>query len=164
VTLIRIGADQNALKSQLANLGGRVAARYAVFLRTLAQHKLDLKLDWASPAKPKNVQHAEIPWGLAQATAEILLATIEEFTEQLLVRGRLEGIDVDRKTFNLVNLDTSERLSGKVLDDYVSVAHKAAAQVPADYTATLIVVQEVNPTTGEVRDRYQLSKLEKPSM
>jgi len=162
IKLINAGADRDRLKSLLTELGGRVAARYAILLNSLAGSSTDLKVKWASPKYPGRTEINEITWEDASRTVDILLTTMEEFTETFQIPCRLDGVDVHRKTFDLVNLETNERLSGRVLDSFIEAAKVAAAKVPARYIATIEQHQEVSEVTGETKEKYSLVMLKEP--
>ncbi len=158
--LISAGMDRDKLKTLLTELGGRVAARYTVLLGSLANNSTDLKATWASPKYPEKTEAIAITWKEAQSTRDILLTTIDEFTETFKISCRLDGIDLHTKTFDLVNLETNERLSGRVLDSFIEAAKLAAARVPASYVATLEQHQEVITITSETKEKYSLVMLE----
>lgn len=160
INLINAGADRDRLKSLLTELGGRVAARYAILLGSLVSSSTDLNIKWASPKYPGRTEINEITWEDASRTADILRTTMEEFTETFKISCRLEGIDIHRKTFDLVNLETDERLSGRVFDSFIKAAEVASAKVPAHYIATIEQHQEISEVTGETKEKYSLVMLE----
>lgn len=158
-SLISAGLDREHLRAILSELGGRVAARYTVLLNSLAQNNTDIKAEWASPKSPRETQTFSFTWREAQRVADILLTTIDEFTETFTIRCRLDGIDVHTKQFDLLNLETNERITGQILDAFIEAARRAAARVPAEYVATIEQRQEIVAVTGETKEKYSLVSL-----
>lgn len=162
--LLHAESDAHRLRALLSEFGGRVAARYTVFLGSLANGRSDLRLAWGRPVTAEIEATAEVAWEVAGTTAGFLAETIAQFSEELTLAGRLEGVDVYNRTFNFVSYETGERYSGRVASEFLSTAEKAATRVPAEYVARLLQTQEVNPTTEQVRERYTLIALrEMPS-
>lgn len=157
--LIEAGADEQQLRTLLVEHGGRVAARYVLFLKALAASKTDLKLAWGRPGPDLEERTAVIDWERAQRTEEVLLQRIEELTDKVSLLARLEGVDIHAKTFSLVDLDTGDRYTGRVDDVLIDTANRAAARVPSNYRAELLQSQEINPVTGEVAERFRLTNL-----
>jgi len=160
IALVSSGMERETLKSLLSELGGRVAARFAVLLNSLAQTNTDLKATWASPKSPTEPRSFSVAWREAQRTVDIILTTIDEFTETFKIRCRLDGIDLYTKAFDLVNLESNERLTGQILDSLIEAARVAAARVPAEYVATIEQRQEIITVTGETKEKYRLVTLE----
>ena len=160
VVLVSAGLDRENLKAVLSELGGRVAARYTLLLNSLAQNNTDLKATWASPKTPTTSTSFSISWREAQRTVDVLLTTIDEFTDTFKIRCRLDGIDLYTKTFDLVDIESNERLTGQILDSFIDDAKVAAARVPAEYVATIEQRQEVIAITGETKEKYSLVKLD----
>lgn len=160
VALVSAGLERETLKAVLSELGGRVAARYTVLLNSLAQNNTDFKATWASPKSPTEPSSFSLTWREAERTVDILLTTIDEFTDTFKIRCRLDGIDLYTKTFDLVNLESNERLTGQILDSLIEAAKVAAARVPAEYLATIEQRQEIIAVTGETKEKYSLVMLE----
>lgn len=158
-TLVSLRDDAEKLKETLGEMGGRVAARYAVFLTALSSGKTDLKMAWASPTPEPIEERVDLSWKEAASVTERLLATIEELTEEFSIPVRLEGVNVHNKTFDLLALGSLDRYTGRIEDSLVEAANKAAARVPAEYQAKIVQTQRVNAVTGEVTESYRLLAL-----
>jgi len=156
--LIVAGINAEKLKLVLSDLGGKVAARYAILLDSMAANLTDLKVNWASPKFPGKSQSSEIGYRNAKLTAQILYSTLDQFIETIKINCDLVGLDVHTKKFDLINLESNGRMVGNISDSFIKEVKYT--RVPAKYIATLEQVEEVVSLTGETREKYTLVLLE----
>lgn len=158
--LLALGANRDALTPVLAKLGGRVAARYAVLLGALAYSETDLRIRWAS-ARAAESRSYDIKWKDAAQIVDVLMSTLDAVSEVLEFPARVDGIDVHMRSFDLVNLDTTDRITGTISEEYLPTARRSTIAVPGNYRAVLRQTQEVNAVTGEIRETFELADLKR---
>lgn len=153
--LLAAGDSEENLEELAQELGGRVMARFTSLMSVVAGNHVDLRLTWASPSIPDERTDL-VPWKDAERRVRRLAETVARTSEILEFRSRLDGIDVHRKTFDLLNLEENVRIMGRVADPLLARSEEVSARVPFEYMARVELRQEVNIITAEVRDHYSL--------
>jgi hypothetical protein len=159
IHLIKQGNNTEKIIPLLNDLGSRVVSKYINFLSVYKKSDMDFNVHWGSPRHKETRVSSSMSSSKAKEIIDILSEKIEEFTEEIEIEGVLEGVDIQSKTFKILDLGSEQRITGKLKDSFVQKAKKAAAEVPKTYTATLIVTQEISPVTEESSDKYELKDL-----
>lgn len=159
VSLFEAGSDSENLTALLSEMGSRVAARYSAFLKVISNSKANITVKWATPKSPDEVITLSKTSEEADRIAEVLIATIDEYSETFKIWCLLEGINVHTRLFDLVNMESGERLRGQVAISLIDTAEDASTRVPAYYTATIEQRQEITGVTGEIKEKYVLIDL-----
>jgi hypothetical protein len=157
--LVRLGDDSNDVIPILRGLGSRVVSKYIDFLNVYKQNEVDFNMHWGSPRNEGSVISSEMDYLTAESTVDMLSEKIEEFTKRITVKGVLEGVDIQSKRFKILNLDSEERITGSLNEDFVSKAKNVSAEVPKTYKAVLEVTQKIDPVTQEPSENYELIDL-----
>jgi len=156
--LLAAGDSEEDLEQLAQEFGGRVMARFTSLMSVVAGHHVDLRMTWASPSSPDERTDL-VPWKEADRRVRRLAETVARTSEILEFRSRLDGIDVHRRTFDLLNLEENVRIMGRVADLLLARSAEVSARVPFEYQARVELRQEVNTITAEVRERYLLVDL-----
>jgi hypothetical protein len=143
--------DREDLLQRLASIGPRAAGHVASLSAALDRGETALGLGWRSPHQQRTVffkrEHAQF---LAS-----LLRTMESTERTLVVRGRLVGGSLVRRTFEL-ELEDGSLLSGPADEDAVDTLEELFGQ---DCTAHLLVT-EARLASGETKEAHRLQRLE----
>ena len=162
VELLDAGRDESKISGILKLLGGRVVSKYISLLKAWGNNNISVTTAWGSPSNPQKLVRVSMSSSEADYIADMLADKIEDFSEEIRVKGVLEGIDIQSKRFKILDLEEEDRITGKLKDEFVSTAKKVAAEVPKTYIATLIETQEVNRFSGESSVKYELVDIESP--
>lgn len=90
-----------------------------------------------------------------QGLKEVLLSALDPSTEELRVRGKLVGLDVETRRFHFID-DNDHDISGKL--DQAFAQANAVVGATARYVATIIET-EVRFATGKIERTYRLAEL-----
>lgn len=154
--LVNIGSNAEELRNCLLKLKSRSASRYRDFLQSLVDARTELNLDWGSP-KQNRGDSAELSLFTAKAIIEIINQIQAETPEEYEVTGELIGANKRTKTYEIRDIDTNTKYSGRILDEAMSDVETATlGQI---YIAVIREVLERLPITGEEKVKYELVSL-----
>ncbi|MES2568599.1 MAG: DUF6575 domain-containing protein [Verrucomicrobiota bacterium] len=154
--LLQTIGDLTALKALLKEKGPRATAAFMLLLQGFASNGVTVKVSWASARLPGNNLRASVKWRDAATAATILAETIGSSEETFTIFGRLDGVDVHQKSFDIVDMATGDRFTGAITDECLATLNTVAARVPSLCKAELSCKFRMNETTGDVRQYYKL--------
>jgi hypothetical protein len=94
-------------------------------------------------------------------TAKDVIKVIEEIEmkepNEFELVGKLIGINVRIRNYEIADLESRRKISGRIMDEAMEQAGHAT--VNNNYVARIREVSETNQATGEVKYKYQLMSL-----
>jgi len=151
--LIKIGKDAEKLRKYLLTVQPRAASRYRVFLEKLINSRAKLRAEWGSLNQDKGGS-GELLLIDAKIALGIVTQIEEEKPKQYEINGELVGVNKRTKSFEILEVKSNRKYSGRILDLALSVAETAT--LSEIYTSTIREIIEVSPATGEEKTKYQL--------
>lgn len=156
IQLVNIGSKAEELRKCLFNLQSRSASRYRDLLQSLINSGTGLRLDWGSP-KPDRGGSAELSLFTAKAIITIINQIQAETPEEYEITGELVGANKRTKSYEIRDIDTNTKYSGRILDE--AMPDVAIATLGQIYVAVIREIVEIIPITGEEKVKYELVSL-----
>jgi len=156
IQLVNIGSKAEELRECLLKLQSRSASRYRDLLQSLIDSGTGIRLNWGSP-KPNRSGFAELSLFAAKAIISIINQIQSEAPEEYEITGELVGANKRTKTYEIRDLNTNTKYSGRILDE--AMPDVAIATLGQIYVAVIREVVEILPMTGEEKVKHQLVSL-----
>ncbi|MEQ9236733.1 hypothetical protein [Coleofasciculus sp. E2-BRE-01] len=139
--------DKQKLKEELIRLRRKSAAKYRKFLMSLISSKANLSVDWGS-VNPEKGEYAELDYSNAIETIEFINKMEEEEPEEFDILGELIAANKKKKSFEIEDSSTQEKISGKVLDE-ILLNSDIELTIGKIYLARIREISSISPATGE---------------
>jgi hypothetical protein len=150
--------ETQKLAELLISAKKRVVSNYKKFLISVAASNADLRFEWGS-LTPNNGGMAWLSYESAVTTIGLIGELIDEVPEEYEILGVLVGLDVDGRTFKIIELEDQNKIyRGNIAPTF----NKEALEVPKIYWALLQENLKLNSTTGEAKIQYTLMAVRPP--
>jgi hypothetical protein len=156
MTLLRIGADEDAISNKLHSLKARVASKYRKLLKDLVQTRSPLKVEWGSPASI-TVRQAIVDQQTLVDAYQIVSRISVQMVEEITLVAELIGMDVSTEKFRVKEPETGYEYSGNVEDENIL---SKESKINGKYTVTLLKRETYSATSGVSRTTWSLITLE----
>jgi hypothetical protein len=158
--LVKLSSDakNNApkLRELLFSLNSRAASRYCNFLEDLLKSETNLRLNWGSPNQERG-GYGELSILSIKAAIAVITNIDTEIVGEYDILGELIDFHKRLKKFEIWNLNTQEKLSGRILDEAIPNLKKPI--ISNYYTARIREVKETSPIIPEGKTKYKLVAL-----
>lgn len=158
VDLVQSGSDQKALLDLLRRIPGRAARKYRALLAALIRLNAGVSVKWAAPGDHAG-RAAALTLQDARDALRVVDETIPQEPEVFDTTGELVGLNSRLLTFEISELETGMRYSGRVLDGAPGITHAVHNRI---YLATIEKSIEVNPVTAQETIKWKLLGLRDP--
>jgi hypothetical protein len=148
--------DEDNLSNKLHHLKGRVASKYRRLLKEIYKLGSGIKFDWGSP----NNEHGgkfELTKSQVEKAHSIVDKIDIQMSEAVEVKAKLIGINVRTKRYEISEVETDERYSGKVSIEAISDIEHAV--INHNYIVTLKKLIETKALSGDETIRWVLVSL-----
>jgi hypothetical protein len=154
--LITIGSNINDLQNSILKGNKKIAKRYKEFLESLYTTGTGIKIEWGSPTINRGGSiEADLP--SINRTLEVMNRIESLEIKQIDVLGDLFKVDRIGWKFGISDLSTNQAYKGDILEEAKSDARTAT--ISRIYRALVREVPEINPTTHDVKTKYELLAL-----
>jgi hypothetical protein len=161
--LIKVSKNKDLLREKLTSLKQRSTSSYQRFLESfVATEAEDASIDWGS-IKEEYGGSVSLSYLTANRAIEIVKETAETNEEEYVIQGKLIGLNIRRKEFEIVPLN-NENVSyeGKISDEVMELVHNNEMSFNNKiYTARIREKIDVKQVTGESIHSYRLISLQK---
>jgi hypothetical protein len=150
--------ETQKLAELLISAKKRVVSNYKKFLISVAASNANLRFEWGS-LTPNNGGMAWLSYESAVTTIGLIGELIDEVPEEYEILGVLVGLDVDGRTFKIIELEDQNKIyRGNIAPTF----NKEVLEVPKIYWALLQENLKLNSTTGEAKIQYTLMAVRPP--
>lgn len=156
IRILNSGSDSTRVIQLFNELQGRPATRYRELLNLVLRSNTGFSLDWGSPNEEFGGS-AELLVETAQDVIKIIEEIEMKEPNEFEVVGKLIGINVRIRNYELAVLESRRKIAGRIMDEAMEQAGHAT--VNNNYVAIIREVSETNQATGEVKYKYQLMSL-----
>lgn len=156
MTLLRIGADEDAISNKLHSLKGRVASKYRKLLKDLVLARSPLKVEWGSPVN-LTVREAVVDQQTLVDAYQIVSRISVQMVEEITFVAELLGMDVSTEKFRVKEPESGYEYSGSVEDEKILLKE---SKINGRYAVTLLKREKHNATSGVSRTTWSLIALE----
>lgn len=154
--LIIAESDRDKLSNLLHRLRGRTTSKYRALLGILLAVDGNVEFDWGSPKQGYGGKFTLTKETIAKAY-EIVSIIEEQIGEEIQVVGKLVGLNVRTRNYEIRSNADKKKYSGKFAADLPSeISH---AKINNLYKAVLKKVIKVQSTSGEEKEQWLLVKL-----
>jgi hypothetical protein len=157
--LLDCGSDEERLRGILQTVHRRAATRYGLVLAALVRANADLDAAWSSPDAAEK-RSAHLSATVARDALEIVNRLVVQLPEEISVLGTLVGLNVRTKTYEITEVTTGKKYSGRIADEALPLVEHAT--ISDKYIARISKVTELLPTTGHENIIWQLIALYRP--
>ncbi|MGM3305220.1 DUF6575 domain-containing protein [Anabaena sp. WFMT] len=155
--LVNLSSDakNNAqeLRKLLFSLNSRASSRYCNFLEDLLKSETNFRLNWGSPNQERG-GYGELSISSIKEAIAVIQQTEQEIVKEYEIRGELIGINKRSKSYEILNLQTNKKVSGRIIDEAIPSAETAT--ISEVYIATIREVKEISPIIPEGKMKYKL--------
>lgn len=148
--------NSDILRQKLWTMKSRVASEYRDFLENLYKSKTNLYLNWGSPARERGVS-LELSVSSIKKTLEVINRKEDEIVEDREIVGELIGLNIRTKSYEILNIQTNKKISGRILDE--AITRVKTATISEIYISIIREVKEISPTIAEEKPKYKLVDL-----
>lgn len=163
IKLLEESTDLEKLSASFKKLNLLSRSRFIRFLRTLADHELSIKLDWANRKGYVATTSMQLP--RIRANLAYLEQTTGSTSETMEVPGILEAVGVTKRTFEFQE-KAGPYIRGKIDKALLAnlISHEEYFRVPYPILAVLKQEMKVNSVTGEETMDYTLMDFKLPEL
>ncbi|WP_445245324.1 DUF6575 domain-containing protein [Microcoleus sp. OTE_8_concoct_300] len=158
--LVKMSGDpeNNAdiLRQKLWRLKSRVASAYRDFLMNLYKSETNLRFNWGSPNLERGGS-VELPLSSIKKALEVINRTEDETVREYEIVGKLIGLHIRNKSYEILNSETNKKYSGRIIDEAIPSVKTATLSIV--YISTIREVKEISPTIPEGKLKYKLLAL-----
>ncbi len=153
--LLHVSGEPELLRASVQPLGIRAAVKYRLLLEHLLSAKAGISVEWSTPTG-RAFGAVRLPSHSVAGALQVLTQFETDSVEPITVIGTLVAINTTTGYFDLRDLSSKQRYTGKVIS---SSLLESQTTVNQNYTAILYPYCEVDSTTGEEKFRYDLFDL-----
>ncbi|MEM6500475.1 MAG: DUF6575 domain-containing protein [Cyanobacteria bacterium P01_C01_bin.89] len=155
IELIDISADLDTLRDLLSELKPRVTSKYKVFIEHIIRARANLCAGWISTDK-RRWRKSSLSLREARKALSIVNEVIVQNPVEYTLRAELVGVNKRTKSFEIRDLDSDKKYSGRILDDALSVAESATIS----NIYSVVLREEIEVKLGGEEDiKYKLVSL-----
>ncbi len=156
IKILNSGSDPIKVRQLFSELQGRPATRYHELLDLILRSNTGFSLEWGSPNEEFGGS-AELLVKTAQDVIKVIEEIEIEEPNEFTVVGKLIGINVRIRNYELADLESGRKISGRIMDEAMEQAGHAT--VNDNYVAIIREVSATSQITGEIKYAYQLMSL-----
>lgn len=149
-------AHRDFLRRKLFRLKSRATSAYIDLLKSLYKSETNLRLNWGSP-KQKQGGFVELHLSSIKKTLEIINLTEDEIVREYEVVGKLIGLNIRTKSYEILSSSPKKKYSGRIIDE--AIPRVETATLSEVYVSTIREVKEISPVLPEGKLKYQLVAL-----
>jgi hypothetical protein len=154
--LIKIGKDPDNLQGFMLKSHKKTAVKYRSFLEAVVSSESSLRIEWGSPALTRG-SGISVDIQSIKDTIEVIKKIDLLQSREINIIGDLFKVDKDSWKFGIKDISTEISYKGDIRIEAQGDA--GSATIGKLYSATIIEIPKINPTTNETKSSYHLITL-----